>query len=142
MPVVLGLSPIEGLGAPKDFRKAAGLYREAAEANDANAQYNYGVMSATGIGVTQNWADAYAYLTLAANQNIAEAKEALTNISGFISPEDMAAGKDLAASKAKKASASSDSKASGGKTSVEEKHSGSDHKADSSSTSTSKKSSW
>jgi TPR repeat protein len=93
----------EGLGTTRDLRRAAALYREAAEAGDANAQYNYGVLSAIGIGTTQNWPEAYAYLSLAAYQNSAEAKDVLTSITGLISPEDLAAGKQMVATKNPKA---------------------------------------
>ncbi len=64
----------EGKGAPRDYAKAVGWWRKAAEQGYAKAQYNLGVMYDEGLGVPQDYAEAVKLYRKAAEQGDAVAQ--------------------------------------------------------------------
>jgi uncharacterized RDD family membrane protein YckC len=71
---LLPRSLMDGEGKPKDFAKAAVLYRKAAEQGDAAAQLNLGIMYDQGLGVTQDYEQAVGWYRKAAEQGRAPAQ--------------------------------------------------------------------
>jgi TPR repeat protein len=63
-----------GKGIGRNSQEAVHWYRQAAEQGDAIAQYVLGVMYQTGDGVPQDFVKAYAWLDLAAKQDLEQAK--------------------------------------------------------------------
>lgn len=55
-----------GQGLPRDAAQAASWYRRGAEQGLASAQFNLGLMYSAGIGVLQDYVEAYKWLNLAA----------------------------------------------------------------------------
>jgi len=60
----------KGHGVPQDCQVAVRWFRFAAEQGYALAQYNLGAMYANGLGVRQNYVQAYMWATLASSQNV------------------------------------------------------------------------
>ncbi len=56
------------LGVPQDFAESFRWYRLAADQGDAEAQFNLGVIYATGRGAPQDDAEAFRWYRLSANQ--------------------------------------------------------------------------
>jgi TPR repeat protein len=63
-----------GKGTSRDSSEAVHWYRRAAEQGDPIAQYVLGVMYQTGDGVPQDYVQAYAWLDLAARQDLEQAR--------------------------------------------------------------------
>ena len=59
---------------PQDYAEAVKWYRKAADQGDAAAQFNLGVMYATGQGVPQDYAEAVKWYRKAAEQGHAGAQ--------------------------------------------------------------------
>jgi TPR repeat protein len=57
-----------GRGVPLDFAEAVKWYRKAANQGYAEAQYNLGILYATGGGVAQDYVQAHTWLNLAASR--------------------------------------------------------------------------
>lgn len=86
----------KGQGVARDEQAAAQWYLKAAAQNQALAQYNVGVMYAIGhVGLEQDYAQAYLWLTLASRRGVGPAEAALEQISAKMSPEAVARGKAL-----------------------------------------------
>ena len=73
-----------------DFRVAAALFRPLAEKGDPRAQYNLGLLYASGLGVTHDFQAALKWHRLAAGQGHAGAQNALAQMhaKGHGVPED------------------------------------------------------
>ena len=66
-----------GIGVERDLQQAAKLFRQAAQAGDAEAQYALAVMLQTGVGQPQDFEQARLWLQRAAKQNYPQAKQQL-----------------------------------------------------------------
>ena len=62
------------LGVPQDYKEAVRWYKLAADQGHASAQYNLGLMYATGQGVPQDYKEALRWYKLAADQGHASAQ--------------------------------------------------------------------
>ena len=78
--------------------EAARLYRLAAEQGDSNGQLNLGRLYLDGVGVPQDKAAAYAWLTLAANQGRRWAEEKRSELEPALSDAERADAEALIAS--------------------------------------------
>lgn len=78
--------------------EAARWLKQAADRGEMRAQYVLGVAHWNGDGVSRSLAMAYAYLTRASAQGLAEATGALTNLSRTLSSADRTNGSAIAAS--------------------------------------------
>jgi TPR repeat protein len=65
------------------------LYRKAASAGNAEAQYRLGEIYAAGRGVPQNNSQAYIWLSLAANAGHAGAKARREQVAGALQPAEI-----------------------------------------------------
>ena len=76
-------------------------FRLAAEKGDANAQFNLGLLYYNGKGVTQNYSEAYIWLSLASAGNAPNARKARDQVAKKLDAETMknAQAKRLAARK-------------------------------------------
>ena len=63
-----------GMHVPKDQKKAAELYRLAADQNHTNAQFSLGTMYENGEGVERSLEEAYFWYSLAEKQNDKDAQ--------------------------------------------------------------------
>ena len=70
----------QGLLAPRDYSKAAELYRKAAEKGLATAQNSLGVMYQVGEGVSRDYAEAVKWYLKAAEQGLADAQDNLAGM--------------------------------------------------------------
>ena len=57
-----------------DNKEAARIFRLSAEEGDRNSQHSLGIMLYRGLGVKQNYGEAFKWLTLAAEQGHTQAK--------------------------------------------------------------------
>ena len=78
--------------ANEDDAKAVSWYRKAAEQGLADAQYNLGWMYALGRGVPEDYAQGYAWLSIAASQGREKAKESKGIIKKKMTREQIAKG--------------------------------------------------
>jgi TPR repeat protein len=92
----LGRCYHEGQGVAKDSTEAVRWYRKAAEQNYGAAQYNLGFCYASGEGVAKDYVEAYKWWLLAAVQGLEDAKRGVTKLRGRMSPEHIAAARQLA----------------------------------------------
>ena len=68
---------MNGLGVPQDEAKAFGLFKNAANSGNMNAQYQTGICYQFGTGCRQDWKKAVDFLSKAAEQGDTEAMERL-----------------------------------------------------------------
>jgi TPR repeat protein len=81
-----------GRGVPHDATEAARWYRKAAEQGDSLAQYNLARRYEVGKGVPVDRVEAYKWHKLAARQGIEDAAEALDNLKGQMTREEISEG--------------------------------------------------
>jgi uncharacterized protein len=91
-----------GKGVTEDYKKAAALFRKAAQQGDADSQYYLGLMYAKGEGVVANGIMSYAYLSLAAGNGNSEAVETRDLVVKHISEDEIEQGRKIAANIQKK----------------------------------------
>lgn len=70
----------DGTGVEQDYGQALQWYLKAAEQNEAEAQYNLGVLYQEGLGVEQNNKEAAYWYHIAADQGSDRAKERLREL--------------------------------------------------------------
>ena len=93
----LGNMYYNGEGVPENDAEAYKWFRKAAEQGYAKAQYNLGVMYDKGEGVPKNDVEAYKWWLLVAARGDEEAKEAVNDIEGSMTTEQIAEGQRRAA---------------------------------------------
>lgn len=81
--------PPEGSTLPHSFGKAAKYYRLAALQNHAASQHNMGVLYLKGEGVDRDWAEAYAWFSLSAEQGYQAAVEAVNTLKTRLTGADL-----------------------------------------------------
>jgi TPR repeat protein len=79
-----------GYGVTKDDTKSAYWYKLAAANGDAISQDYLGVLYGDGRGVPQDWSQSYMWISLAADQGLAQAKQDLTMVAPHITPAQQA----------------------------------------------------
>lgn len=89
----LGNCYANGEAVVKDDAKAVELYLKAAEQNYAGAQNNLATCYADGQGVEQDYAEAYKWASLAAAQDIEQAKSVLEKLDEIMTPKQIVDGK-------------------------------------------------
>jgi len=105
----LGFMYCDGEGVPQDYKEAVKWYRMAAEQGNATAQNNLGFMYCKGQGVPQNFVEAYAWFNLAAAQGEEENfKYNRDTLIKNMTPQQIAAGKELSAQLLRKIKDSAD----------------------------------
>ena len=87
-----------GRGVEKDYAKAVKWYRKSAEQGNAYGQLDLGGMYANGQGVPQNYVEAYKWFALAGAQGNADASTEMGNLSGKMTPDQIAKAQELASS--------------------------------------------
>lgn len=80
---------LEGKGVERDYGIAARSLMIAARAGDPWAQYNLGQMAALGIGVEQDFLDAYKWLKLSQMGGVGYAEQELASIESFLTVEEI-----------------------------------------------------
>lgn len=88
----------EGWGTQKDLTEAARWFARAAALGLVNDQFNLGVLYERGMGVPQNLVDAYKWYAIAAAQGDKESGMRIRALASTLSPDDLAAASDAAAS--------------------------------------------
>ncbi|MCH9020157.1 MAG: SEL1-like repeat protein, partial [Proteobacteria bacterium] len=78
-----------GKGLPTDYAAAARWFREAAEQGHAEAQFNLGILYATGAGVERDRVQALMWLILADSAGVEAARERRRQIAAELSPPDV-----------------------------------------------------
>jgi uncharacterized protein len=79
----------------RDRIKAIDYWSKAASLGDARSQYMLSVLHFNGDGVSRDLAKAYAYASLSAANGLAEGRETLTQISKYVSPDDISKGRAM-----------------------------------------------
>jgi hypothetical protein len=69
----------DGRGVARDMTQAVTLYRKAAELGDAGAQGTLGILYSVGMGIQQDYIEAYFWLDLAASVPGANQARSITN---------------------------------------------------------------
>lgn len=89
----LGQMSYLGRGAEQDYNKALQYYLKAAKGGLADAQMNVGVLYVRGEGVAaQDVVEAYAWLTIAAENGAERSQSLLTSLSTQMTPEQKTSG--------------------------------------------------
>jgi len=85
-----------GIGVEHDDGEALKWYRKAADQDYAKAQYNLGMMYYFGKGVPQDRVTGYQWVILAADRGEKAAKDALAELAGKLSSEQVASARATA----------------------------------------------
>lgn len=91
-----GRAHIEGDGVPVDAKKAAQLFRAAAELGNADGQFNLGLLYIRGAGVPQDDVEAYKWLTLAHEGGREDALSVRDGMAGDMTPAQLGEARRLA----------------------------------------------
>jgi hypothetical protein len=92
----LGVMYRRGLGTPQDFQEALRLFRRSADQGDGGGQNHLGLMYYKGEGVPRDYVQAYMWASLAANQGLDQALQALPMLENEMTPAQIEEGKRLA----------------------------------------------
>ena len=93
---MLGNRYYYGEGVATNYTEAARWYRKAADQGDAGSQNSLGFSYVLGDGVPKDYVEAYKWFNLASAQGDEIAKEGLSGIEQSMTPEQVAAGQQLA----------------------------------------------
>jgi len=80
---------LEGEAALPDVKEAALWFKSAAEQGHAEAQVSLGMLHALGKGVEKNLVVAHKWVSLAAAQDYVDAKAALVELEGRLTPGEL-----------------------------------------------------
>ena len=89
----LGAMYDRGQGVSQDYKQAFEWYQKSAHRGYAPAQYNVGQMYHHGLGVPKNLIYAYSWFNLALSNGKKMAKKPINDLSGIMSPEQIAKAK-------------------------------------------------
>ena len=92
----LGIMYAQGFGVDQDYRRALNWFGKSAKKGYPLAQNKIGQMYLEGKGVTQSYVKAYAWSSIAYNQGVEDAKQALSLAKDNMSAEELKEAEDMA----------------------------------------------